>query len=174
MPDRDPDPDRPQRRPVRSDDPSLSDEANRMLTDEARAIIGRDEVDVPASRADPAHRRHARHSGFVADLIAERVGYVITALAAIVVLAVIALVTGSAIVLIAAIVVLVVATLAVVIEIMRLAGETEHLSPEASEELEAEGVGDPDRVLTDLVKEFTEEEDAPRGRDDDPPPPWRR
>jgi hypothetical protein len=173
MPDSDSgsDPDRPQRRRVRSDDPSLSDEANRMLTDEARAIVGRDEVDVPASRADPAHARHGRHSGFVADLIAERIGYVITALAAIVVLAVVALVTGSTIVLIAAIVVLVGATLAVVIEIMRLAGETEHLSPEASEELEAEGVGDPDRVLTDLVKEFTEEDAK---RDDDPPPPWRR
>jgi hypothetical protein len=162
-----PDPDRPRRRRVGSEDPSLSDEANRLLSDEVRAIVGRDEVDVPASRRDPAHERHATHSSFVADLIAERIAYVFTALIALVVLAIVAIVTGSTLALIGAIVVLVIATVAVVVEISRLAGETEHLGPDASARLEEEGVGDPDRVLTDLVKEFTET------KRDQPPPPDR-
>jgi len=38
---------------------------------------------------------------------------------------------------------------------IRLSGETEHVAPQTAAALEEEGIGDPDRVLTDLVKDFT-------------------
>jgi len=39
--------------------------------------------------------------------------------------------------------------------VTRLAGEGEHPSPELAALLEREGVGDPDRLLTELVREFS-------------------
>src|SRR3954470_6833770 len=50
-----------ERRRVASDDPSLSPEANQMLTEELRAIVGSAFVEVPTERADPAHARHGTH-----------------------------------------------------------------------------------------------------------------
>ncbi|HEY4279659.1 MAG TPA: hypothetical protein VGM91_15650 [Conexibacter sp.] len=35
------------RRPVRSEDPTLSPEANRLLTEELREVVGSDEVELP-------------------------------------------------------------------------------------------------------------------------------
>lgn len=143
-----------ERRVVRSSDPSLSPEANRLLTAELRAIIGRDEVDVPATRPDPAHDAHGGHSPWIADLIDARVGPVFAGLAAIVVAAIVALTWGGWAILVAALVVLVVATLLAARTLLGLTDEAEHPDPETAALLEAEGVGDPDRVLQQLVDEF--------------------
>jgi hypothetical protein len=143
-------------RTVRSADPSLSDEANRLLTREAREIVGRDEVDVAVGRADPAHDRHGTHGRWVADLIAERIGYVVAAMTAVVVLAILAIATKNVLVLVGALVVLLGATGVVVRSTLGLTRETQHAGPELSARLEEEGVGDPDRLLTELVDEFTD------------------
>jgi hypothetical protein len=144
-----------ERRRVASDDPSLSPEANQMLTDELCAILGSAFVDVPIGRADPAHARHGTHSEGVADLIADRFGYVAATLVLVVVLAIVGLSSGSVVALAGALVVLGVSLALVVLMITRLAGEGEHPSPELAALLEREGVGDPDRLLTDLVREFS-------------------
>jgi hypothetical protein len=143
-----------QRRSVRSSDPSLSPEANRLLTEELRAIIGADEVDVPVDRADPAHEAHGRHSPWVANVIDARIGAVFTGLAAICVAAVVAVTWGSWAILVVALAILVAATLLALRSLLSLADEVEHPDPETVALLEAEGVGDPDRVLDDLVHEF--------------------
>jgi hypothetical protein len=149
-------PDRPptERRLVRSSDPSLSPEANRLLTGELRAIVGRDEVDVPVGRADPAGAAHGGHAVVVADVIASRLGAVFTALAAICVVAVIALVWNTVAILVVALVVLVAATLLALRSLFGLMRETEHPDPETAALLEEQGVGDPDRLLQDLADEF--------------------
>ena len=139
---------------MRSSDPGLSAEANALLTRELRDIIGSDEVEVPIDRADPAHRRHLRHTPWVADLIDSRVGWLFTLLAAVCVAAIIAIVSNSVVVLIVAIAVLGATTLLAVRLLQDLGSEAEHPSPETAALLEAEGVGDPDRLLQDLVDEF--------------------
>jgi hypothetical protein len=144
-----------ERRPVASDDPSLSPEANQMLTEELRAIVGSAFVEVPIRRADPAHARHGTHREGVAELIADRFGYVAATLVLLVVLAVVGLSSGTVVALAGALVVLGVALALVVLMVTRLADETEHPSPELAALLEREGVGDPDRLLTELVREFS-------------------
>jgi hypothetical protein len=139
---------------VRSADPGLSAEANALLTKELREIIGSDVVEVPIDRADPAHRRHVRHTPLVADLIDSRLAWVFTLLAAVCVAAIIAIVSNSVVVLIVAIAVLGVTTVLAVRLLQNLGAEAEHPSPETAALLEAEGVGDPDRLLQDLVDEF--------------------
>ncbi|MDO9175440.1 MAG: hypothetical protein Q7V62_11605, partial [Actinomycetota bacterium] len=59
-------------RTVQSTDPSLSDEANRLLTHELRLVVGQDAVDVPADRPDHRSDRHAKHSGLMAAAISIR------------------------------------------------------------------------------------------------------
>jgi hypothetical protein len=133
------------RRPV---DPSLSPEANRILRDELRAIEG-----PAADRQDPVAPPHAVHSPVVANLISARVGGVLTLITAVVVGAIIALASGATWVLIVALVVLCLGTAAVVGLVARLTGEVEHLDPDDAALLEEEGVGDPDRLLEELVEE---------------------
>jgi hypothetical protein len=149
-----PEPSNRDHRAVRSDDPSLSSEANRELTDELREIVGADTVDVPSGRSDPATARHARHTPFASELIADRLGYGAAALVLIVVLAIVGLATGSVIALVAAFAVLLIALALALRLVVGLTGEREHPSPELAALLEGEGVGDPDRLLTDLVDEF--------------------
>jgi hypothetical protein len=144
-----------ERRRVASEDPSLSAEANRMLTEELRAIVGSEFVEVPVVRADPAHARHGTHAAGVAQVIADRFGYAAAALVLVVVLAVVGLSIGSVVALVGALVVLGVSLGLIVLLMTRLVDEGEHPSPELAALLEQEGVGDPDRLLTDLVREFT-------------------
>ncbi len=66
--------------------------------------------------------------------------------------------------LIAAVGLLLCATAVVVVATLRLSQPTEHPSPELEARLVAEGVGDPDRVMTDLVEEYE------RHSADHPPP----
>ena len=145
---------RTEHRVVRSSDPSLSPEANRVLTDEVRAIIGRDEVDVPATRPDPAHDARGGHSPWIADVIDARLGPVFAGLVAIVVAAIVALTWGGWAIVVATLVVLIGATLLAARVLLGLTGEAEHPDPETAALREAEGVGDPDRVLQQLVDEF--------------------
>jgi hypothetical protein len=148
-----------ERRVVRSADPSLSDEANRLLTGELREIVGREVVDVPVGRADPADAVHTHRRRLVAMLIAARfgIGFVLIGVAC--VLGVIGLVWNTTAALVAAVVVLIAGTLAFLSLFMDLVSETEHPAPETAALLQAEGVGDPDRLLEDLVEEFRAPED---------------
>lgn len=159
-------------RQVRSEDPSLSDEANRLLTGELQDVVGADHVRVRADTTNHQADRHATHTSFVATLVGLRLGLVIGIGVAVVVAALLAVYTESVLVLIAALIVLGLTTVVVVFAATRLAGETEHVDPSTAARLEEEGVGDPDRVLTDLAQNFT----APgeKGTGSKPAPSRRR
>lgn len=146
---------KPSTRRVVADDDSLSPHANQMLTRELQEVIGSDTVQIPASRADHARRRRAKHLPFVAELVDLRIGLVVTGLVLLIVVAVVAVGAGGWLVLVGAVVVLLASTAVVLFVVSRMAGEGEHVAPETAAALVAEGVGDPDRALTDLVADFT-------------------
>src|SRR4051794_37930354 len=143
-----------ERREVRSEDPSLSAEANRLLTGELRQVVGKREVEVPAGRPHRAQEAHATHSKFVASLLDNRPVIIVTFLVALVVGVVISLSTDSYSAVIIALGVHALATVCVIFGAVQLTTEQEHVAPETAALLEREGVADPDRVLTDLVEDF--------------------
>jgi hypothetical protein len=146
--------DRRERREVRAADPSLSPEANRVLTSELRDVVGRDTVTVPAGRSHIERERHGGRSRVVVLLAENRLVLAMTLLGALVVGAVVSLATGSWWFLLLALGLDIVGVLAVVAVVLAMTTETEHLSPSAAARLQEEGVSDPDRVFTDLVEEF--------------------
>jgi hypothetical protein len=142
------------RRDVRSDDPTLSPEANRLLTDELREVVGSDQVEVPASTPDRSDDPHGKHSPLVATLMTNRILFVISLLALVTIGVILSLATGSWWALVAACGIHAVGTLLTATAAIRMTTEVEHVDPTTAARLEAEGVGDPDRVLSDLVEDF--------------------
>jgi hypothetical protein len=142
-------------RRVEVHDPGLSDEANELLTEELREVVGRDEVDVPAGSPDPAHQRHRTHVALVRVLVENSV-YVLSTFATVATAAaVVALITGSWWILGAVVVLHLVATVSIAGVALLLASEPEHVAPSTAALLEEEGIADPDALFTELVDEFT-------------------
>jgi len=142
------------RREVRSADPSLSPEANRLLTDELREVVGADEVEVPAGT--PAHHEvdHGGRATFLGTLAANRVLIAVSLAALIVVGVIVSLATGSWWALVAACAVHATGTLLIAAFAIHMTTRVEHVEPTTAARLEAEGVTDPDRVLGELTEEF--------------------
>ena len=142
-------------RTVQSNDPSLSDEANRLLTDELRKVLGRDEVDLPVGRSDHRADRHATHSSLVAAGISVRMEVVLVGLVvAMATFIAIAMATENWWLTGVAYVLLFPTTIGIAWGVMRLFSEPEHLGPEIAAQLSAEGVGDPDHVFNELLHDF--------------------
>jgi hypothetical protein len=142
------------RREVRSADPSLSPEANRLLTDELREVVGADEVEIPAGTPARHETHHGGGSTFVGTLAANRVLIVLSLAALIVVGVIVSLATGSWWALVAACAVHATATLLIAAFAIHMTTRVEHADPTTAARLEAEGVTDPDRVLSELTEEF--------------------
>jgi len=145
-----------ERREVRVDDPSLSPEANRLLTDELRAAVGRDAVDVPRSRPHVERERHGGRPPAAVAFSQNRLAILMTFLAALVIGAILSLTSGSWWFLLLALGVHALGTLAMVVLVLALTAETEHLPPALAARLEDEGVEDPDALFTQLVEEYAE------------------
>ena len=143
-----------ERRVVQSDDPTLTPEANRLLTAELRRIVGRDEIEVPAGTPHRDRERHAGHSLYSATLVGNRLVIILTFVTAVVVGAVVSLATRSWWALVGALAVHALGTLLVGVGALQLTTEVEHASPQVAARLEAEGVRDPDKLLTELAAEY--------------------
>src|SRR3954447_15501183 len=144
-----------ERRFVHSEDPSLSPEANRLLTKELREVIGREEVEVPVGTPRRARDAHAGRSPLVATLVANRPLILVALLAAVVVGGIISLATGWYVAVLLAVGLHALGTMLVAAGAIQLTTQVEHVAPETAARLEQEGVGDPDRVLGQLVEDFT-------------------
>jgi hypothetical protein len=145
-----------ERRFVRIDDPTLSDETNEQLSGELRGVVGRDEVRAPAARRDSTRGRHGGSPPLLANIVGTRIGYQLTLAAAVVVaFAVLAFVTGSIVLVVVALVVLLAMVVVVIRSVVSFAGQMEHPSPELAARMEQEGVRDPDRLMEDMVQDFT-------------------
>lgn len=143
-----------ERRFVRSEDPQLTPEANRLLTEELREVVGRDEVEVPRDTPHRAQEAHATHSPLAGTLVSNRPLIIVTLLAAVVVGGIISLATGYYVAVLLAVGLHALATLLVAAGAIQLTTQVEHVAPETAARLEQEGVADPDRVLTELAEEF--------------------
>lgn len=144
-------------REVRSEDPSLSEEANRLLTGELREAIGRDEVELPEEAAAHVGEHagdHAAGSRLRATLLDNRV-LVAISLAVLVTIGVIfSLATGSWWMLAVACGVHALGTLLVAGFAINMTTQVEHVDPSVAARLEAAGVADPDRALGDLIADY--------------------
>jgi hypothetical protein len=145
---------RTEEREVRSDNPDLSPEANRLLTEELREAVGAESVRVPTGSPQPRADSERTRSPVVATLTANRPLIVVTLLAALVVGAAVSLATGSWWAVVAVVGAHAVGTLVVATAAIQLTTQTEHASPDVAARLEEEGVADPDRVLSDLVEAY--------------------
>jgi hypothetical protein len=143
-----------ERRIVLSADPSLTVHANELLTQELRAVIGSDEVQVPTSAPHHETERHGAHSVLLTMIANVRLGAVIVSCTAVAVGGVVAMVTHSLWALFLALVVHAICTTMVSTTIWRSMSQMEHLAPEVAARLAAEGVADPDRVFAELLQDY--------------------
>lgn len=150
---------RRERREVRSADPSLSPEANRILTDELREVTGSDTVEVPADRARVAGVSHGGRSRLFVGVSDNRVLFGSLFFAALVIGAVLAVTTGSWWLLPLAVGLDLLGTVVVATMMIGLTTEVEHVAPTAAVRLQDEGVEDPDKLFTELVEEFAPEDE---------------
>ncbi|MGI8428285.1 MAG: hypothetical protein ACR2OB_03055 [Solirubrobacteraceae bacterium] len=141
-----------------SDQEAISPETDRLLDHELQQITGDPDALVSCTYRTPLH------APGIGDVIELRLGLIILALILLLVGAIVILSSGGVRVLIAAIALLFCATAVVVVVTLRISQPTEHPSPELEARLVAEGVGDPDRVMTDLVEDYER-------RSADPPRP---
>jgi hypothetical protein len=145
-----------ERRPVVSEDPSLSPEANRLLTEELREAVGADEVRVPRDTPPQGRQRRGAHGGVAEALSANRILIAITFFALLVVGAIVSLATGSWWAVVVAAVVHALATFVVIATLASAATQTEHVDPATAAKLADEGVADPDAQLSDLVERYSD------------------
>ncbi len=167
---------RREQREVRAADPSLTPEANRVLTDELREVTGRDAVEVPVDRPRTERGRHGGSASLKVFVSDNRIAIAMGLFVALAIGAVLGATTGSWWLVALAVAIDLVGTLVVATVVLRMTGETEHLSPTATARLEEEGVEDPDRLFSDLVEEFApeDEEAAEHARQRDAITPSRR
>jgi len=142
-------------REVVSDDPSLSPEANRILTQELREAVGAERVRVPRDTRHASQERHGEHGGLAEAFAANRILLAITFFGLLVVGAIVSLATGSWWAVVVAAVVHAIGTFVVLSTLASAARQTEHVAPTVAAKLAEEGVADPDAQLSDLVEEYS-------------------
>lgn len=142
-------------RPVRSADPSLSPEANRVLTEELREAVGSDRVRSDERREPqrPHAEIHAR-GDVAAALSANRLALGLIGGVLLVTGVIATVATGSLWALFAAVGVHAVVTVVVVMWFLRTTMIVEHMDPAKAAVLEEEGVADPDLLLTALAEDY--------------------
>jgi hypothetical protein len=147
-----------ERRFTRAADPSLSDEANRLIDRELEDATGARVEERPAREGEAATRA-GTHSAFVTQLVESRMLIGLTLIVLLIAGLVVGLATGAWIVLVGLVGLHAVGTSIVAAGVLQLTTETEHVSPELSAALEAEGVADPDRMFTNLVADVSADEE---------------
>ncbi|MCW2957456.1 MAG: hypothetical protein JWP18_259 [Solirubrobacterales bacterium] len=149
-----------ERRTVRSQDPSLSAEANDLVTREVRQAVGGDAVRVPAGAPDRATTKHGGHNRSLATLASIRPFLIVVTCMLLIVAGIVALSSDEYVVLIAVFALLVLCLTIVAMGAIQLTTQTEHAHPEVAARLEAEGVADPDRMVNELVEDYAGNREA--------------
>ena len=166
------DDERLEERTVEVDDPALSANTNRRLTEQVREVVGADHVRVPADRPHPSHGESV-HPGLRARLTANRWAFGMGVAIGVVVGVIVALVTSSWWLLPVAVVVLGLATFVVVEMILGLTDHSERPDPSTIALMEDDGVHAPEERFSEMVGEFERTDSAPEGQrtaavEDDP------
>ena len=147
-----------ERREVKVDRPDLSPEVNERLTAELREVVGDDHVTVPTDRPHPSQGKGLEPGRpLIAELLPNRFIMAMIAGSSLVIAAIVALLIGHWWILILVFVVLALVTTAMVTTVLRMSSNAERPSATTVAAMEEDGVGDPERHFTELVKEFTPE-----------------
>jgi hypothetical protein len=148
-----------ERREVTVDEPELSPETNDHLTAEVREVVGDDHVTVPADRSRPSLGEASSQPGhrLTAELKPNRFIIAMIGGSFVVIAAIVALAIGQWWILVGAFLVLVVVLAAIVVMVLRMTSNQDRPSATNVAALEEDGVGDPERHFSELVKEFTPE-----------------
>jgi hypothetical protein len=144
-------------REIKVEDPTLSPETRRRLTEELREVIGAERVRVPADRPHPSRGEHPPPSRPLTLLWEHRLFLGTTFLAFLTIGAILSLITGNWWLLAVAAGIHAIGTMTVVVLVVQMTTVTEHPSPTAAAMLEEDGVRDPDEYFSELVWEFTDE-----------------
>lgn len=159
-----------EQRAVEVNDPALSADANRRLTEALRSVIGSDRVLVPADR--PHVSRGERPRGSALQRITSTQVVTLGSVAVATVVGLIIALTGNHWWILAiAFVVLALALAAVTLSIISLASTTEYPDPGLVALLSEQGMRAPEVRFTELVDEFTpptDGEDRATSVEDDP------
>lgn len=148
--------------PVEVRDPSLNARANEILTEEARESLGTDHVQLPKDKAERAATTDLTDEGspLESQLWRSRVLMGMSGATAIVVGGILTLATGSVVWLIVAVAILVVAVVLVTLGVIETQSNVEQPSPEHVEELEEEGVKDPEEALNNAIRNFSGDDES--------------
>jgi hypothetical protein len=148
-----------ERREVTVDEPELSPQTNDLLTAEVREVVGDDHVTVPADRSRPSRGEASPQPThrLVAELKPNRFIIAMIGGSFVVIAAIVALAVGSWWILVGAFLVLIVVLAAMIATVLRMTSNSERPSATTVAALEEDGVGDPERHFSELVKEFTPE-----------------
>jgi hypothetical protein len=136
-------------------DPNLDDQANADVSAELRDTVGADDVLVVAGTPDHRRSAHRMRSPLLSPLAALRLDLLVTGLVVAVAIGVWGIAAQGVWALVALLGIVVVGGIVITAAVLRMAGESEHLSPETVAELESEGDVDPDRAFNDVVDELT-------------------
>jgi hypothetical protein len=147
-------------RDVRVEDPTLPDDLNRAVTDELQKAVGAKRAQVP--RGTPHRERDLRSpgGGVSALLGRNRLLIAITAIAAIVVGAIVALASAEWWTLFIPVGVHALGTLAIGFMVVQMTSQPEAPDPRLTARLEDAGVPAPERRFNELVSEFAGAPDA--------------
>jgi hypothetical protein len=148
-----------ERREVTVDEPELSPQTNERLAAEVREVIGDDHATVPTDRPHPSQGDASPRPGhrLTAELKPNRFIIAMIGGSFVVIAAIVALAVGQWWILVGAFIVLIVVLAAMIATVLRMTSNPERPSATTVAALEEDGVGDPERHFSELVKEFTPE-----------------
>ena len=160
-----------EQRTVEVNDPKLSADANRRLTEAVREVVGSDHVLVPADRphVSQGERSRATLQQRMTSTMAMGIGAI--AVAVCVGLVIVTALSGNWFLTAVTFVVLAIALAAVTMSIMGLASTTEYPDPGLAALLSEQGMRDPEVHFSALVQEFTpaaDDEHRSTSVEDDP------
>jgi hypothetical protein len=147
-------------REVRAEDPALSPETNRRVTEELREVVGADRVRVPADRPRATRGEHPHQHGFAAYMNQHRFQLIRATAIALTFGAILSLTTGVWWLLPLAAGVHALGTMTVLMTVVRMTTIPEHVSPDVEAAMAEEGVSNPDERFSRMVEEFSGEEEA--------------
>lgn len=149
-------------RDVQVADPSLSDAANRRLTEQVQEVVGTDKVRVPADRPHPSHGERPANAGIIAATWStNKFLILVVTMMFIVIGAVVSATSGNWWFMAAAVIVDALGVALVAGLVFRMTSIRERPDPNTVAMLEEEGVRDPEEHFSNVVAEFT-----PEHRDD--------
>jgi hypothetical protein len=143
-----------EQRPVRVDEPDLSERTNERLTEELRETVRARSVGVPADRPHASTGDHPESRSWLHVLTLHRLVFGLTLAMLLTIAAIVALSNGDWWLLPLACVVHAAGRMLVLTFALRMTRDMEHPSPTLAAAMTEEGIASPDLAFSEMVEEF--------------------